>query len=166
MKTKLQKKQEIEKGSELLKDAQSMVFVDFSKTPVVKVSELKNQIRAIGGTYRVIKKRLLKRVFGDAGVEVDPKQFPGQLATVFAPTDISEVTGMVYRFAKEAGKNKQAFALLGGYDAEGKIFFSGDDIKRIGQLPSREILLAQLLGMLQAPMRQLAYTLDQIAQKK
>lgn len=166
MKSKLQKQREMEHGESLLKSAQSMVFVDFSKTPVVKVSELKNQLREIGATYRVIKKRLLKKVFSDAGVEIDPKQFSGQLATIFAPNDISEVTGIVYRFAKEAEKNEHAFALLGGYDAVGKTFFSTQDIVRIGQLPSRDILLAQLLGMLQAPIKSLVYTLDQVAKKK
>jgi large subunit ribosomal protein L10 len=165
MKTKLQKKQEIDQGSDLTKGAQSMVFVDFSKTPVVKVSELKNEVRSAGGAYRVIKKRLLKRVFADAKIEVDPKQFGGQLATVFSPKDISESGGVVYRFAKGTGKTSE-FKLLGGYDMATKTFFSDIEMKRIGQLPSREILLAQLLGMLQAPVKSLVYTLDQIAKGK
>ncbi|MCL5011948.1 MAG: 50S ribosomal protein L10 [Patescibacteria group bacterium] len=58
MKSKLQKKQEIEQGNALATDAQSLVFVDFSKTPVKQVTQLKNSARALGATYRVVKKRI------------------------------------------------------------------------------------------------------------
>ncbi len=165
MKTKAQKKQEIEDGVVLAKDATSLVFIDFAKTPVKNITELKNEVRTIGGTYRVIKKRLLQRAFTEEGVSVDTKQFGGQLATVFSPKDISEVGGVVYRFAKGFGKDSE-FKILGGYDVKLKTYFSDGEMKRIGQLPSRDILLAQLLGMLQAPVKSLVYTLDQIAKKK
>ncbi len=165
MKSKLQKKQEIEQGNALATDAQSLVFVDFSKTPVKQVTQLKNSARALGATYRVVKKRLLKRVFTEKDIMVDPEQFNGQVATIFSPGDISEIGGVVYRFIKGLDKDT-SFQMLGGYAAETKKFFSQEDMTRIGQLPSREVLLAQLMGMLQAPMRQLAYTLDQVAKKK
>ncbi|MFA7201527.1 MAG: 50S ribosomal protein L10 [Candidatus Paceibacterota bacterium] len=165
MKTKAQKKQEIEDGVVLAKDAVSMVFVDFAKTPVKNITELKNEVRTIGGVYRVIKKRLLQRAFTEQGVSVDTKGFGGQLATVFSPKDISEAGGIVYRFSRGFGKGS-AFKILGGYDLKSKTYFSDSEMQRIGQLPSRDILLAQLLGMLQAPVKSLVYTLDQIAKQK
>ncbi len=165
MKTKVQKKQEVESGEELSKKADSMVFVDFAKTPVKDITALKNEVRSIGGVYRVIKKRLLQRAFNEQGVSVDTKQFGGQLATVFAPKDISEAGGVVFRFSKGLDKASE-FKIVGGYDVKSKQYFSDGEMKRIGQLPSRDILLAQLLGMLQAPTKSLVYTLDQIAKKK
>ena len=56
--------------------------------------------------------------------------------------------------------------MLAGFDLSSATLFDAVQIKRIGQLPPREILLAQLLGMLQAPVRSLAYTLSEVAKKK
>ena len=165
MKSKLQKKQEIEQGAALAKNAQSLVFIDFSKTPVREVTKLKNAARAVGATYRVIKKRLLKRVLAEKNIAIDPEQFEGQVATIFSSGDISQIGGTVYQFIKGLDKDA-SFKMLGGYMVSTKTIFNEADMKRIGQLPSREVLLAQLLGMLQAPMRQLAYTLSEIGKKK
>lgn len=165
MKSKEQKRKELEEGGQHIKEATSLVFVDFSKTPVKNVTALKGSLRAGNNIYRVIKKRLVQRVLNDAKMEVDTKQFGGQLGTIFSPQDISEVTGTVYKFAKEAEKSGYGFKVLGGYDVTSGTYFAKDEIQRIGQLPSRTILLSQLVGMMQAPVRSLAYVLQQIADK-
>lgn len=165
MKTKVQKNQEVEEGKALAAEAGSIVFVDFAKTPVKDVTKLKASLRAAGSTYKVIKKRLLNIVFKDKDVPVDAKQFGGQVGTIFAKGDISGAAGVAFNFSR--GLDKAAgFALVGGYDVASKTFFNAEDVKRIGQLPSREVLLAQLAGLMKAPLSQLANVLDQIAKKQ
>lgn len=165
MKSKQQKIKEIEQETALVDSAQSLIFVDFAKTPTKDIVSLKQALEHIESVYKVVKKRLLKIVLGKKEIPVDPKSFSAQLATVFSPKDISESAGVVYRFAKEREKDGGAFKVLGGYDVTARAFFGEQDIKRIGQLPSREVLLAQLVGMVQAPLRSLAYVLDQVAKK-
>jgi large subunit ribosomal protein L10 len=166
MKSKAQKNQELADARELMEKAQSLVFVNFSKTPVSKVSGLKASLREAGGTYKVMKKRLFKILFQEKNVPVDMGQFDSQFAAVFSPQDISEAAGTVYRFAKEQEKEGSAFSLVGGADIAKSIAYGAEDIVRIGKLPSREVLLAQLAGMLNAPLRQLAYTISKVGESK
>lgn len=150
----------------MLEKAQSLVFVDFSKTPVRKVNELKATLRSAGSFYKVMKKRLYKILFQEKNIPVDMEQQNSQFAAIFSDKDISDPAGIVSRFAKEQEKEGSMFALLGGVDISSNIVYSAEEIKRIGQLPSREILLAQLAGILNAPMRQCAYILSEIGRKK
>ena len=165
MKTKAQKSQDIKKATDLLDKAKSVVFVDFSKTPTHEVGVLKNSLAAIESTYNVIKKRLLGLVFKQKNIGVDVEQFESQLGTVFSGRDITDAAGTVYRFAKSKEKELPEFKMLGGYDVVASRFYSAEEIKRIGQLPTKEVLLGQLVGMVQAPLRTLAYVLDQISKK-
>ncbi len=165
MKTKIQKTQDIKKATELLEGSKSLVFVDFSKTPTREVGVLKNALAAIESTYKVIKKRLLGLVFKQKNVDVDVAQFESQLGTIFSSRDIVDAAGTVYRFAKSKEKELPEFKMMGGYDVLASRFYSADEIKRLGQLPTREILLGQLVGMVQAPLRTLANVLDQISKK-
>ncbi len=166
MKTKLQKTKDVEKAGDLVKKSKSIVFVDFSKTPTKSIDVLKNSLRGIEGVYKVIKKRLLNIALKQNNIEVDTKNFESQLGTVFSSKDIVDSAGIVYRFAKEKEKEIPDFKLLGGYDFESSRYFAADEIKRIGRLPGKQILLGQLVGMIQAPLRSLAFVLDQIEKVK
>jgi len=165
MKTKAQKVEEVKKAVELIDRSKSMIFVDFSKTPTQEVNVLKNALLAIESTYRVVKKRLLGLAFKDKNINVDVGQFESLLATVFSPKDIVDVAGVVYRFVKEKEKELTDFKILGGYDIQAEKFYSAAQIKEIGQLPPKEILLGQLVGIVQAPLRSLAFLLSEISKK-
>lgn len=166
MKTKIQKTQDIKKAADLFDKSKSIVFVDFSKTPVKEVSILKNSLAVIESTYRVIKKRLLNLVFKDKNVPVDVTSFEAQLGTVFSSKDIVDTAGTVYRFTKGKEKELPEFKMLGGYDIEASRYYSAEEINKIGRLPSKEILLSQLVGMLSAPVRSLAYVLSEISKRR
>lgn len=166
MKTKQQKTQDLEKGGALAHKAQTIVFVDFSQAPTKEVEGLKRAINAVQGVYKVIKKRLLGIVLKNENIPVDVAQFDGQLATIFSEKDISDTAGTVFRFLKDKAKEFPAFRMVGGYDVTSKTFFDAAAIQAVGKLPSRDILLAQFVGLLSTPTRSLVYTLDQIAKKK
>lgn len=166
MKSKQQKSQELAGVRALLEKAQSLVFVDFSKTPVVKIHELKKTLRVSGAQYKVMKKRLYKILFKEKNISVQMDEFGGQFAAIFSNADISDPAGVAFRFAKQQEKEGSQFTLIGGVDIQSHTVYTTQDIQRIGQLPSRDILLGQFVGMLQAPMRMLAYTLAQIEKNK
>jgi large subunit ribosomal protein L10 len=165
MKTKLQKTKDMEQAAALFDKSKSIIFVDFSKTPTKEVSILKNSLAAIESTYKVVKKRLLGLVLKNKNIPVDIEAFESQLATVFSPKDITDSAGTVYRFHKGKEKDLPGFKMVGGYDVTAGRYYSAAEIKQVGMLPSREILLGQLVGMLSAPVRSLAFVLDQIAKK-
>lgn len=156
----------MESVKELLSSSQALMFVNFTKTPVTGLSSLRATLAQSGGILRVIKKRLLTLALKAKNVEIDAKQFEGQVAAVFSPREISDGAGTLFRFAKEGEKKGFGFSLLGGYDIISGKFFGKEDILRIGQLPSREILLAQVAMVLSMPARSLAYVLSKVGEKK
>lgn len=165
MKTKAQKKQAIDESEKLLKESGHALFVDFSGIGVEDMRELKKALRESGARMKVIKKKLLRVAFQNLGIDFNPEQFDLQLATIFAQPgkDISEVASPVYKFYKD--KEKQGFKILGMYDLSAKQFADGAMTARIGQLPPREVLLAQFVGMLAMPIKMFMYVLEQKAKK-
>lgn len=160
MLTKQQKTEQIKKISELLKSNRLLIFTDFSGTSVEDLKKLRASLRSgAGAKLKVFKKRLLSITLKEGGFDFDPNQFESQLATVFSDKDISEVAVLVYKFFKEV--EKKGFKILGAYDLAAKNFVDAETVKMIGKLPPREVLLAQVVGMLAAPIRMFMYVLDQ-----
>lgn len=159
MKTKQQKNEAVKEAQKLVEESQNLFFVDFTGTGVEDMKALRRTLRGLDVKTKVIKKKLLRVALEKNKVDFNPEQFNEQLATIFSSRDISDVASPIYKFYKE--KEKKGFKMLGAYDLANKTFFDEVMIKRIGQLPSREILLSQLLGMLQAPMKMFLYVLDQ-----
>ncbi|MEE8131581.1 MAG: 50S ribosomal protein L10 [Candidatus Paceibacterota bacterium] len=144
MLTKKQKAEQVEEGQKLLKENKSLIFVDFSGKGVGDISALRRTLRELGAKFKVIKKRLMRVIFEKQGIDFNPEQFESQLGTVFTDKNISEIAGPVY---------KSDIKILGGYDLSEKNFIDAEKVNFIGKLPSREILLGQLVGMLSAPIK-------------
>lgn len=159
MLTKQQKSQQIEESKKIIKDNKTLVFVDFTGTIVEDIKKLRRVLLEIGGNMKVIKKKLLRVAFKESNLDFDPEQFDSQVATILTQKDISELAGPIYKFSKET-KNKN-FKILGGYDLMEKSFIDAETVKQIGQLPSREVLLGRVVGMLISPIRMFLYVLDQ-----
>ncbi len=157
-KTKTQKINQVKSGAEELKKNQTVIITDFTGLTANEMNMLRKVISSLGGAFQVIKKRLLKIIFEKEGIKFDPKEFIGQMGVVFSPKDIIETAGSIYNFAKQ---KKDFLKILGGFDMNKKKFIEGADVKRIGQLPSREVLLGQLAQMLTVPIRKFLFVLDQ-----
>lgn len=165
MLTKAEKKEQIELGVDLTKKSKALVFADFTGVSIEEIKKLKSELRKAGAQFKVIKKRLLKLALKDAGVDFDPTQFDAQVGTVFATGDLSTVAGSVYKFSKDLEKAKKNFAILGAYDGVEKIALDKNQFLVIAKLPSREILLAQLVGVMSGPIRAFMYIADQLSKK-
>lgn len=167
MKTKAQKGEELKKGKELLGKSGVLIFSDFTNMSAENMRRFRKELKTAGASLLVIKKRLLNLLFKEVGVDFDLKQFKASLGTVFSSSDIEKISGPVYKFFSGLeileGKEKDMWVkrILGGYDLKNKIPIEASQIVFVGKLPPREVLLAQLLGMLTAPLRSFMYLLDE-----
>ncbi|MBI2025045.1 MAG: 50S ribosomal protein L10 [Candidatus Harrisonbacteria bacterium] len=165
MLTKEQKKIHIKAGEDLIKKSQNLIFVDFTGVSIEELKRLKNEIKKVGAQFKVIKKRLLKLAFKEAGIDFDPGQFEAQVGVIYIPEDLSSVAGQVYKLHREIAKTKKNFKILGAFSVSEKSLMTADQFTQIAKLPNREILLAMLVGVLSGPMRAMAYILDQASKK-
>ncbi len=160
MKTKGQKKEEIEVLSKKLPDSKITVFTSFSQAgkgglTVAQLQELRRALREKKAEYLVSKKTLTKRVLNDSGVnDVDPKKFEGSLGVAFGYEDPIDTAKSVYDFAK---KNK---ALIVHGALFENSFLDAAKFNELARLPSREVLLGRTLGMLQYPITGLVTVLQ------
>jgi len=169
MKTKVQKSEELKKAKELLEKSRALIFADFSKITAEDTRKLRTELKKAGASFLVIKKRLLGLLLKEKGIDFDLKQLKMSIGTIFAEGDIEKAAGPAYQFFSKleipegAAKDSWIKHLLGGYDAKTNMAVDAQQIIYIGKLPPREVLLAQLLGMLTAPIRSFMFVLDQKA---
>ena len=144
----------------LAKDAKSIVLVDYRGLTVAQATELRNNVRTAGGTYKVYKNRLMKIAFDNLGIEFPASDFEGTTAVLFHSTDEVAPAKIALDGSKKFNNNLK---LKSGY-VNGK-YFDLNEITALANIPSREVLVAQLLGMLTNPMRSLAVAVSEIAKK-
>jgi len=164
MKTKKQKKQAVEAGTAELVKSETVVFTDFTGLSANDMNGLRRELRAIGARLSVMKKRLVRVMFEGHGVSFDPKGYEGQLGVVFSPKDAIETASILVKFGKQFEK-KKLFKILGGFDAKGKELVERTMMVRYGNIPSREVLLTQLVGLLISPIRSLVFVMNEKAKK-
>lgn len=161
MSTKAQKKVQIEEGAQELKGSQAVVITDFTGLTANDLNAFRKSLFAMGASMSVVKKRLLKYVFEKEGMTFDPKQFEGQTGVVFSPKDMVETAGAVYQFSKA----HELMKVRGGFEVGEKKFIPAADVVRMGQLPSKEVLLGQLVYMLGSPIRSFLFVLNEKSKK-
>lgn len=142
-----------------IKDAQSVVLVDYRGLTVAQDTELRKQLREAGVIYKVCKNTMMKRAFEGtefAGLE---EYLEGPSALVVSKDDATAPARIICKFAKTAEALEVKAGVVEGnvYDAAG--------INELSKVPSREELLSKLLGSLQSPITNLARVLNQIAEK-
>jgi len=123
------------------------VFVNFRGLSANDTTQLRRIFRKAGMDFKVIKKTLLKKVLGGFGISGDMPELEGELAVAFSPEESPEAAKILNGFAKD----HKGLKVLGGVFAKSYVF--ADFIGRLAALPSREVLLAQVVGMLASPMR-------------
>lgn len=139
------------------KSSQASFIVNMQGMTVEAVQQLRRQLHAKHGSIKVAKNTLLKRATSDMeGLNELAPYFKEQIAVIFAKEEAPAVAKILSETAK-----KQAHLKLraGALDAR---VISAEQIEFLAALPSREVLLAQLCGTLNAPAQQLASLLNQL----
>lgn len=144
MLTKDQKKQLVKDITEEVKAAKSAVFVDYRGLKVNDLTQLKKNLREKGCGFRVAKKTLIERALKEAGIVLDVKSMEGQIAITVSP---DEVTGA--KTINDFGKKNENIKILKGI-LESNVL-EAEEVKALANLPSREEMLARLVGTLNAP---------------
>lgn len=166
MKTKAQKKEQIETGKGEFDKSETVVFADFTGLSASDLNSLRKLVRGIGGVMVVMKKRLLTLMLKEKGIDFDAKKLEGQVGVVFSPKDSVETANVVYQFGKPF-KVKNIFHILGGFDLkDGNRFMENSEVETLGQLPSREVLLGQLAFMLTVPIKKFLFVLNEKAKQQ
>lgn len=130
-----------------LANAKSAAFVDYRGMTVQEDYEMRKAFREAGGDYKVYKNRLMLRALNDLGITGCDKHLEGNTAIAFGNSDEVNVPKIVLETAEKTKKLKVKFGILSGkvLDASG--------VEALAKLPSKEILVAMLLGVLQEPIR-------------
>jgi large subunit ribosomal protein L10 len=154
------KKKEIVAGLETdLKDANTIVFVNFKGLTVKNADALRKSLRGAGVSYKVSKKTLLKRVLDGKGITGDMPDLSGEVAIAYG-TDALAPAREVFAFSK----GKTTPGIVGGV-FEGK-YADKVQMIAIANIPPREVLLAQIAYLLKSPIQRLAIAVGQVAEKK
>lgn len=147
---------------EKLSKSNSIVLVDYKGINVEDVTELRKRFRDAGVDYKVYKNTLFKRAASELGMESLHEYLQGTIAVAFGYNDAVAPAKALNQFLKD--KPKTTISVKAGL-VEGKMM-DANGVKALGDLPSREILLAMVLGGLQGSLRNLAYALNTIKEKK
>jgi large subunit ribosomal protein L10 len=132
-------------------------FVDYCGLTVVQMQQLRRQLREKGGSLKVAKMRLIRRALkGVADCEELSSYCKNQLGVVFA-NDAAEVSGVAKTLSDFAKENQALDLVVGCLDAR---LLDKTGIIRIASLPSKEVLLAQVCGTLNAPITKFVYGLN------
>ncbi len=143
-KTRVQKEQSVGALVTGLQSATSVVFANYQGLSVADMETLRAQCREQGITCIASKKTLVKTALKSAGLEVNTKSFNGGIATFFGADEVS-APKIVATFAKDHEK----VTIFGGV-LEGS-YIDSAQVKALALLPSKEQLLSQLVGTLNAP---------------
>jgi large subunit ribosomal protein L10 len=148
----------VQEISENIKDAQSVVVVDYRGLTVAEDTQLRKALREAGVSYKVYKNTLVNRAIAGTEFESLKESLEGPSAFAISKDDATAPARILAKFAKTA----PALEIKAGV-VEGT-FYDANGMKAIASVPSREELLSKLLGSLQSPITNLARVLNQIAE--
>jgi large subunit ribosomal protein L10 len=131
--------------SEALKHSPFVLVTDYRGMKVSNFSELRSRLAPTGAEVHVVKNSFLKLAMADSGFPEVSDQFAGQTAVVTGEADVAPVAKIFKSFATEF---KLAALKVGFVD---RAVLSTADLQTLAELPTREILQAQLLGLLLSP---------------
>lgn len=159
MLTRSQKQELVSELKEKFDQKKILILVDFKGLNVSKINELRTRLREAGVEFRVVKNTLLVRAAQDTDVELIREHFEGPSAVTLSYEDPVVPAKALCQFAKDNEKLQIKAGVMGGsaLDAEG--------VRRLSELPSREVLLAQVFGTMNAVPRGLVRALSNVPER-
>lgn len=150
-----QKSHVIDSLKNKLIDSSATFLIEYKGLSVSALQGLRRELRPHGGSFKVAKARLMKRAATDVpAIDGMTENFKNQVGLVFAQDNVPEIAKTVHLFAKKNGSCK----ILVGYMDQQVI--PVDAVVALATLPPRDVLLAQLMGVMQAPTTNLARVLQ------
>lgn len=153
------KKPVVDEIAAQIKDAQSVVLVDYRGLTVEQDTNLRKMLREAGVVYKVYKNTMMNFAFKGTDCESLTSYLEGPSAIAISKDDATAPARLICKFAKDAKQLEVKGGIVEGiaYDAKG--------IEEIAKIPSREELLSKLLGSIQSPITNFARVMNQLAEK-
>ncbi|MDD4761928.1 MAG: 50S ribosomal protein L10 [Candidatus Pacebacteria bacterium] len=161
MKSKKQKKVELDESLKKLDSSKTVLLTDFTGVPTKDIVGLKKNLKNLESEYKVVKKRLLRIAFEKKGIKINPEDFEAQVGIIYSNKELLDIASPIFK----SMKTSENFKVLGGFNFDKNEILSADFIKEISSLPSREILLGRLVGMIAAPLKMFMFILNEQAKK-
>lgn len=158
----LQKQEKVSALTELLKKSASGVLVDYKGISVEADTKLRRELREAGILYTVEKNSILRFAVKNAGLDDLASVLEGTTAIAVSETDQTAPARILGKFAENDKTEK--FKLKAGF-VEGQVY-DAKAVAALSKIPSKEVLLSQLVGSLQGPMQKLAAILKAVEEKK
>ena len=155
-----QKKEEVTKLANKIKEAKLVLLADYRGINVEDVTNLRTTIRNTNSTYRVIKNNITRRALSEAGLEGLEGALEGPTAVIMSNEDYLEPAKTIYKFSKD----NEFYEIKGGV-VEGKVMTT-EEIITLAKLPSREALLSMLAGALLGNISKIAVALEEVRKQK
>lgn len=152
------KEQLVSEVADKMQQSLSTIVVDYRGLSVAEVTELRRELRESGVEFKVYKNNLTRRAAEKLGYDGLSEHLVGPNAIAFSKEDVVAPARILNNFAKK----HQALEIKSGV-IEGEVA-SLETIKELALLPNKEGMLAMLLSVLQAPIRNLAYVVDQVSE--
>ena len=154
------KKEQVSELEDKVKRAAGIVVLDYRGITVEEDTNLRSALRAAGVEYKVIKNRIILRAFKNSGYDGFDKVFEGPTAVAFSYDDATAPARIICENSKKLNK----LTVKGGIIDSQVMDAAG--INKIANIPSKNVLIGQLLGLLTSPMRSLAVALNEVAKKQ
>jgi len=166
-----EKEQLVQALHDELEKSQAVFVTDYMGLTVERITKLRRDVKGAGGSYQVVKNTLLRRASEGTSAKGIEQFFVGPTAIAIAKTDAVAVAKALVNFAKDNEKFEIQAGMLGARAV------NASDIQELSKMPPREVLLARMLGSLNAPVSnfvgvlsaivsQLVYVLKAIENKK
>ena len=155
-----QKKEEVTKLSNEMKESKLILLADYRGINVEDVTKLRTDVRNANAEYKVIKNNIIKRALDANGESALDEALEGPVALVIGNEDYLEPSKVIYNFTKD-----HDFYKIKGGVIDGKVM-TAEEIITLAKLPSRQELLAKLAGALLGNITKLAVALDQVKDQK
>ena len=154
------KEAKVQEIKEKLEKAQAIILADYQGLNVEEDTELRKQLRESGVEYKVYKNTLTTLALKELGIEGLDEYLNGPVSIAISYEDPTAPARILNNFAKDHKKLELKAGIV-----QGEVF-DINRIKELASIPSREVLLAKLLGSFKAPLSNLAYLLNAIKEKK
>lgn len=155
-----QKKEEVSKLAEQMKEAKLILLTDYRGINVTDDTTLRRDLRSAGAKYNIIKNNITKRALAECGIEGLEEKLEGPTAVVMSTEDYLEPSKIIYKFSKD----NEYYKIKGGV-IDGKVM-TAEEIVTLAKLPSRETLLSMLAGALLGNISKIAVALEQVRIQK
>jgi large subunit ribosomal protein L10 len=149
----------VEEVRDKLSRAQSLVITDYRGLTVAQIQDLRRKLRAANVEFMVVKNTLARRAADETGLEGLKAELVGPVGLAIGYEEATAPAKLVNEFIRQTRLLSIKSGMLGGQ------VLDADAVKRLGDLPSREVLLGQLAGTLNHGVAQLATALNSVVQQ-